>query len=425
MKGLLTKIAGIFQAKQAGIRTAHTASEIAELFASINGYGDSSSGERVSLESAQRVSAVFACIGVLAESVAQLPLKVYKQLPDGGKEVAAEHHLLPLISRQPNPWMTAFEWREMAQAWLCAEGNHYAFLNRVGGKVREILPLPSSSVSVERNQDWSLKYRVNFGEGRGQQDVPAANMLHIRYRTLNGYKGVSIIGHARESIGLALATEKHGARLFRNNARPGGVLETDKSMSEAAVKRFKDNWQDAFTGANAHKTAVLEEGMKFNPMTMTSEDAQYLETRRFQVAEIARMYRVPLHMIGETERSTSWGSGIESMTIGFTRFTLLPWLIRWEQALMRDLLSEEEKQDHTIRHVVGGMERGDMKSRFAAYQVGIQNGWMSPNEVRELEEMNHREGGDIYLTPTNMRIGNGNETDPGDESGNGQLAAKP
>lgn len=405
MKALINKMFSGLRFKSESIRTAVTPDEIAALISSFTGYGDVSSGERVTHESAMRVSAVFSCVGVLSESVAQLPLKIYKTMPNGGREVDTEHPLLPLLSRQPNEWMTAFEWREMGEAWLCYTGNHYAFINRVRGKVYEILPLPSDCVTVERNDDWSLKYTVNFGGGRGQQIVPAENMLHIRYRTKNGYQGISPIGYARESIGLALAMEKHGARLFRNNARPGGVLETEKSMSVEALKRFKENWQDAFTGANAHKTAVLEEGMKFKPMTMTSEDAQFLETRRFQTAEIARIFRVPLHMIGETEKSTSWGSGIESMTIGFSRFTLLPWLVRWEQALVRDLLTKEEKNTHTIKHVLAGMERGDMKSRYGAYQIGIQNGWMSPNEVRDLEEMNHREGGDIYLTPKNMRIG--------------------
>jgi HK97 family phage portal protein len=250
-------------------------------------------------------------------------------------------------------------------------------------------------------------------------------MLHIRYRTLDGYRGISPISYAREPIGLALATEKHGARLFKNGARPGGILEHPNKMSEDAAKRFKESWQAAFTGDNVHKTALLEDGMKFNPLTMTSEDAQYLETRRFQTAEIARIFRVPLHMIQETEKATSWGSGIESMSTGFVRDTLTPWLTRWEQALMRDLLTEDEKRSMYIKHVVAGMVRGDMKTRFASYNVAIMSGIMSPNEARALEEMDKREGGDEYLSPMNMRLGTDGNTDSNtDGAGSGQGGTK-
>lgn len=269
----------------------------------------------------------------------------------------------------------------------------------------EILPIPSDAVTCERNNDWSLKYTVDFGTGQGLQAVPESNMLHVRFRSLDGYRGISPIAYAREAIGLALATEKHGARLFRNGARPGGVLEHPAKMSPEAAARFKEQWQAAFSGENAHKTALLEEGMKFNALSMTSEDAQYLETRKFQTADIARIFRVPLHMIQETEKSTSWGSGIEQMTIGFTRFTLLPWLVRWEQAISRCMIGRDERDTVTPRHSVEGMERGDFKSRFAGYQIAIASGILSPNEVRALENMNPREGGDEYMSPLNMRVG--------------------
>jgi len=423
MKGLLSKMFSSREKKGSDPRSI-TMEEIREAFSGF-AYGDSYSGERVTPESAMRCAAVFSCIGVLAESVAQLPLKLYKERADGGKDIAKDHPLYVLLNSQPNPWMTAFEWREMGESWLCLTGNHYAFINRVRGEVREILPIPSDCVTVERNDDWSLKYTVNFGNGRGQQTVDSANMLHIRYRMKDGYRGISPIGYARESIGLALATEKHGARLFKNGARPGGILEHPSKMSPEAAARFKASWQESFTGENAHKTALLEEGMKFNPLTMTSEDAQYLETRRFQTADIARIFRVPLHMIQETEKTTSWGSGIESMTIGFVRFTLLPWLTRWEQSLAKDLLTEEERRTMYIKHVVGGMERGDMKSRFSSYNVAIMSGIMSPNEARALEEMDKREGGDEYLSPMNMRLGTDGNTDNNmDGAASGQGGSK-
>lgn len=404
---LLSKIFGRGEAKSVD-RVALTPREISDMISALRGYGESSSGENVTPASAMRCAAVFACVGILSESVAQLPLKVYKERPGGGKDVAKNHSLYRLLHSAPNEWMTSFEWREMGMADLCLRGNHYAFKTIVRGEVRELLPIPAAAVTVKQNQDWSLVYKVNFGHGQGQQDVPAANMLHVRYRTLNGFEGISPIGYARESIGLSMATEKHGARLFRNGARPGGVLEHPGRMSDEAAKRFKEQWQEAFTGANVHKTALLEEGMKFNALTMTSEDAQYLETRKYQTEEIARIYRVPLHLIQSTEKSTSWGSGIEQMTIGFVRFVLLPWLVRWEQAIERDLLTEKDRETHFVQHLVEGMERGDIKSRYEAYQTAIQNGIMSPNEVRAKENMNPREGGDDYLSPLNMRV-NGEE----------------
>lgn len=398
--------------KSGDVRVACTPAQIAEM---MHGFAAPvSSGEHVTEESAMRTSAVFACVGILSESVAQLPLKLYRDDGKGGKVVAREHHLHRLISRRPNPWMTAFEWREMGQMWLCLNGNHYAFKVKDGeGKILEILPIPSSAVSVRRLDNWDLVYTVNFGDGRGQREVPAADMIHVRFRAKDGYRGISPIGWARESIGLALATEKHGARLFANNARPGVILETPKQLSPEAAKRFKEDWQAAFTGENAHKTAVLEEGMTAKPLSMTSEDAQFLETRRFQIAEIARFYRVPPHMLGETEKSTSWGTGIESMTAEFVRFTLQPWIERWDQALTRDLLTEDEQDIYTIEHLVDGMERGDIKSRYAAYNIGIMSGILSANECRAKENLPKREGGDIYLTPSNMRIGTDDENDLG------------
>lgn len=412
---LLSKVFGRGEAKS--VRTG-TPDELLQVLRAAAGWGQAASGESVTPESAMRCAAVFACVGVLSESVAQLPLKLYRSRADGGKDVVNDHPLHRILHRQPNQWMSAFEFREMLMAHLCLRGNGYAFINRVSGGrgrpvVKELLPIQPDCVTVEQNADWNLVYRVNFGRGTGEEIIPAGNMLHIRFRSLNGFTGISPIAYARESIGLAIATEKHGARLFKNNARPGGVLEHPAKMSEEAAKRFISQWQAAFTGENAHRTALLEEGMKFHALTMSSEDAQYLETRRFQTEDIARIFRVPLHMIQETSKSTSWGSGIEHMTIGFVRFTLLPWLVRWEQSIWRDLLTEEEKASMFAEHLVEGMERGDIKSRYEAYKTAIANGIMSPNEARTRENMNPREGGDNYLTPLNMRV-NGRE--PGDEA---------
>lgn len=225
--------------------------------------------------------------------------------------------------------------------------------------------------------------------------------------------GLNPIGYARETIGLAMAAEKHGARLFKNGAQPLAVLKMTKSMSDEAAKKFKKNWQDAYSSEGSYKTALLEEGMEYQPISMNNTDAQFLESRKFQVEDIARVFRVPLPLIQHTEKSTSWGTGIEQLILGFIKFTMLPWFTRWEETLERDLLRPEEQGKLYFVFLVDGLERGDFKSRYDGYQRAIQNGRLSPNEVRSKENFNPRKGGDEYLRPKN--IGRDDERDEGDE----------
>lgn len=356
----------------------------------------------VSPTTALQCSAVFACIGLLAESIAQLPLKVYR-LENGERREDKTHWVYELLARRPCSWLTSFNWRELAMMCLCLRGDFYAYKVRDNsGRVRELLPLLPGAIAVRQLNNWELQYMVTFSDGTSAT-VPQSEIFHVMYRSIDGVRGLSAIACERQTIGLALAAQEHGASTFTNGAKPGGVLSLPGTLTKEALDRLKNDWQSAYSGENAGNTAILEQGIEFKPLSMTNADAQYLETRRFQVEEIARIFGVPLFMIQSTEKTTSWGSGIEQMSMGYVRYTLLPWVRRWEGAIWRDLLSESEPEIE-VKFNVEGLQRGAMSTRFEAYQKGINMGVYSPNEIRNLEDMNPRAGGDIYLTPMNMAI---------------------
>jgi HK97 family phage portal protein len=357
------------------------------------------SGVTVTPETAMRCMAVYACVRVLAESMAQLPLAVYRRKPDGGADEAPDHPLYALLHDAPNEWQTSFEWREMSVGHICLRGNAYAFVSRDGDRVLELLPLHPDRVTVEQKNDWSLRYLVRQGSGEAKE-FTSRDVLHLRGFTSNGIVGVTPISHAREAIGLALAAENHGAQLFGNGATPGGVLIHQGKLSEEAAKRLKASWQAAHGGANRHGTAVLEEGLKWEQLGITNVDAQFLETRKFQRGEIASLFRVPPHLIGDLERATF--SNIEQQSLEFVIHTLMPWVKRWEQRLSRQLLSERDRKTHFLRFKVDGLLRGDIAGRYDAYAVAITNGWMNRNEVRALEGLNRQDGLDEFLSPLNL-----------------------
>ena len=370
-------------------------------------------GISVTPASALRVAAVYACVGLLSETIAQLPIRVIRKNGKNSEELP-DHPLAQLLYRHPNSWQTSFEFREQAMQHMALYGNFYAWKVYDGsGNVRELLPLPPGCVSVRQNPDWSLTYYVN-GEHINER-ASTREIMHIRYRTLDGYTGLSPISYARETVGLALATARHGAALFKNGAQPGGVLEHPGRLKAEAVERLRENWHALHGGGNAGSIAILEEGMKYTPLSMSQEDAQYIQTREFTVEEIARIFRVPLHEIQSTEKSTTWGSGIEAMNIGFVSRTILPWVKRWENAIAWHLIPENEP-DITVKFNLEGLLRGDIKSRYEAYQIGINNGFLCPNEARAKEDLNPREGGDEFMTPLNMRVGN-EDQDAGSDTG--------
>lgn len=383
---------GLFRKSDTGM----SSSELSEM---IGLTYDTYSGRRVSPQLAMQLTAVFSCVRVLAESVGMLPCSLYEQL-DRGNRRAVRERLNKLLSTKPNNYMTPQEFWELLLACLCLRGNFYAYKVKALGEVVELLPLEPSSVTPKLNSKWEPEYQVTFPDGK-RDTLTQDDIWHVRIFTLDGLTGLSPIAYAKQAVGLGLATEEHGSRLFGNGAVTSGVLQTDQYLKDDAYERLKTDFENRHQGlANAHKPMILEMGLKWQQISMTSEDAQFLETRKFQLEEICRIFRVPLHMIQNTDRATF--NNIENLGIGFINYSLVPYLTRIEQRINVGLVKPSKQGVFYAKFNTGALLRGDMKSRFDAYATGINWGIYSPNECRELEELNPRDGGDIWLTPMNM-----------------------
>lgn len=366
-------------------------------------FGRTHAGKRVTDRTALQHTVVYACVRVLSETIASLPLHVYKYT-DKGKERVQQHPLFYLLHDEPNPEMTSFVFRETLMSHLLIYGNAYAQIIRNGrGEVIGLYPLMPDRIKVDRDERNRLVYiysrydeaNPNF-KMQGDIILRQEDVLHIPGLGYDGLVGYSPIAMAKNAIGISLACEEYGASFFGNGASPSGVLEHPGVIKNP--ERVRDAWQKAYGGNNNHRTAILEEGMKYTPISIPNNEAQFLETRKFQIAEIARLYRVPLHMIGDLEHATF--SNIEEQSLEFVKYTLDPWIIRWEQSLQKALLSESEKKQYFIKFNVDGLLRGDYASRMQGYATARQNGWMSANDIRELEDMNRipaELGGDLYL----------------------------
>ena len=383
---------GLFRKSDTGM----SSSELSEM---IGLTYDTYTGRRVSPQLAMQLTAVFSCVRVLAESVGMLPCSLYEQL-DRGNRRAIRERLNKLLSTKPNNYMTPQEFWELLIACLCLRGNFYAYKVKALGEVVELLPLDPSSVTPKLNSKWEPEYQVTFPDGK-RDTLTQDDIWHVRIFTLDGLTGLSPIAYAKQAVGLGLATEEHGSRLFGNGAVTSGVLQTDQYLKDDAYERLKTDFENRHQGlANAHKPMILEMGLKWQQISMTSEDAQFLETRKFQLEEICRIFRVPLHMIQNTDRATF--NNIENLGIGFINYSLVPYLTRIEQRINVGLVKSSKQGVFYAKFNTGALLRGDMKSRFDAYATGINWGIYSPNECRELEELNPRDGGDIWLTPMNM-----------------------
>ena len=371
--------------------------------------GQSTSGKRVTERSAMQMTAVFSCVRILSEAVAGLPLHLYKYTGEGGKEKAIDHPLYVLLHDEPNPEMTSFIFRETLMTHLLLWGNAYAQIIRNGrGEVVALYPLMPDRMSVERDEEGQLyyEYRVSADEARGVKEglvqLAPSDVLHVPGLGFDGLVGYSPIAMAKNAIGMAIACEEYGAKFFANGAQPSGVLEHPGTLKDPA--KIRESWTQTFGGShNANKVAVLEEGMKYTPISISPEQAQFLETRKFQIDEIARIFRIPPHMVGDLEKSSF--SNIEQQSLEFVTYTLDPWICRWEQAIVKSLLSASEKKEYFVKFNVDGLLRGDYQSRMQGYAIGRQNGWMSANDIRELENLDRiptEEGGDLYLINGNM-----------------------
>ena len=371
-------------------------------------FGRSAAGQTVNQRTAMQVTAVYACVRILAESIAGLPLHVY-QYKDKGKEMVTDHPLYPLLHDEPNPEMTSFIFRETLMGHLLLYGNAYAQIIRDGyGRVKWLYPLLPDKMDVRRDDSGQLvytytRYLDEFGGKRRFEEVKLRpdQVLHIPGLGYDGLIGYSPIAMAKNAIGVSMAAEEFGSTFFANGATPSGLLEHPGVVKDP--EKLRQSWHAQFSGKNSHNVAVLEEGMTYKPMSVPPNDAQFLETRKFQIDEIARIFRVPPHMVGDLEKSSF--SNIEQQSLEFVKYTLNPWVIRWEQAMHKALLLPSEKQQYFIKFNVDGLLRGDYQSRMNGYAVGRQNGWLSANDIREMENLNpisEEEGGNLYLINGNM-----------------------
>jgi len=371
--------------------------------------GSSSAGKMVTERSAMQMTAVYSCVRILAEAVAGLPLHFYRYKNDGSKEKAIDNHLYHLLHDEPNPEMTSFIFRETLMTHLLLWGNAYCQIIKNGKEeVVALYPLMPNKMTVDRDENGNLYYIYNRSSEEAHVGelntvyLKPKDVIHIPGLGFDGLVGYSPIAMAKNAIGLAMATEEFGSKFFANGAAPSGVLEHPGTIKDPS--KVREAWQSQFGGSgNSGKVAVLEEGMKYTPISISPEQAQFLETRKFQINEIARIFRVPPHMLADLEKSSF--SNIEQQSLEFVKYTLDPWVIRWEQALTKSLLNEEEKKKYFFKFNVEGLLRGDYASRMSGYATARQNGWMSANDIRELENLDKipkEDGGDLYLINGNM-----------------------
>lgn len=350
-----------------------------------------SSGAAVTEGNALKLSTVYACVRLLSESVASLPLHTYRRL-ERGKERADLGPLTELLHDQPNPSMSSFVFRETLQGHLLLWGNAYAWIERASrGQIVALWPVRPDKVKAVPQKDGTVVYEYDF---RGEKLKSAASsMLHFPGLGFDGITGYSPIGLMRQAIGLGLAAEDYGARFFGNSASPSGVLTTPNKLSEEAEARLKKGWEEAHSGSRIWSVAVLHDGLTWQALGVKPEEAQFLETRNFQAQEIARAYGVPPWMVGVPVTGSMTYSNVEQQQIAFVTYSLRPWLVRWEQEINRKLFTDSST---FAEFTVDALLRGDTLSRYRAYEIGRKTGWLSANEVRERENMNPVDGGDEY-----------------------------
>jgi len=365
---------------------------------SLGGYA--ASGVYVDSKTALQASPVWACTRLLAESIASMPIIVYRRLSGGGKERASDHPIYELLHDAPNSLQTAFQFKRTLMVHALLWGNGYARIYPgVRGAVDRLELLHPDNVRVETIPG-GVRYQVKGDDGR-EVPVNDEDIFQLPGLSVDGINGLGLMKYARESIGLALAAEQYSARVFSQGSRPGGLLKSPKVLTDAAAKRLKESWQAAHSGlGHAHQVAVLEEGVEWEATSMTNEEAQLIAQLDWSAADIARFFNVPLHMIQLMTKTTSLGSGIEEMGIQFVTYTLLPWIRNWEDTIRKDLIVAN--RTYFAEFLLEALLRGKQGDRYTAYATGRQWGWLSVNDIRRLENMNPVPDGDVYLQPMNM-----------------------
>lgn len=368
------------------------------------GGSQSKSGAKVNINTALQVMAVYACVRLLSETVASLPLPLYRRL-ERGKDKAYSHPLYSVLHDIANPEMTSFEFRQTLMVnMLLTKGGFAEIVRNGAGQIVELWPIPSDRVNVQRDpQTKELLYFIDNPDGK-RTFLRSHQVLHLKGLNMDGINSYEPVILAREAFGLAIATEEFGARFFSQGTNAGGIAEYPGKLSDEAFERYKKTFNEAYSGlTNSNRIVFLEEGLKFHKIDTPPEASQFVETRKFQVIEVARFFNVPPHMIMDLDRATF--SNIEQQAIGFVVYTMRPWFVKIEQAISKDLLSPTERKKYFAKFTVDGLLRGDFKTRMEGYSFGRQNGWLSANDIRELEDMNPipaEQGGDIYLVNGNM-----------------------
>lgn len=364
---------------------------------------NTSSGVAVDEQGSMALTSVYSCIKILAWTIASLPLQVYKRLDPRGKERASNHPIYRLLHDQPNPEQTAFQWRSLTSVHQNLWGAGISEIERdSGGRPIALWPIPPWKVTPRRNAvTKAVTYEIRLDSG-GTRTLTSHEVVVFPAIAWSSFEWMSPIALHRETIGSAKAVKEFGSKTFGQGVNPAGIVTHPGKLTENAHKSLRESFSGYAGLGNSHRLMLLDEGMKWESVGLPPEDAQYLETRRFDVSEIARIYNVPLYMLQDHEKQTSWGSGIEEQKDGFVTFTMVPYFVQWEQELNRRLIDDDQ---YFCEFLVAGLLRGKLSDRYAAYQVGRQNGWLSANDIRDLENLNPIPGkaGEMYLVPLNMQ----------------------
>lgn len=375
-----------------------------EVWRSILGAG-TASGVSVTPDLAMKVTTVYACVGHLADSIAMLPLVLYQEGERNSSEPAKRHPLYKIVKRRPNRWQTAFEWRRMMAGHLLLRGNGYSRIVSQTRGVDELIPMHPDRVTPFWGDDGDIYY--HYQPAKGEAQILLREEVH-HWRGFGGdlLAAPSPIRLHAESIGLAMASLEHGARVFSNGAVSTGLIKHPKSLSDPAYKRLRDSFAEQYTGlANHHKPILLEEGMDFTKLSLNADEVQMLQTRVHQISEICSIWRINPLLIGHGDKASSWGTGVEQITIGHLTFTLSPLLRLIEQAMERDLLTDRDiDQGHFLRFTDNALLRVDLKAKAEYFKAAIGGnnnpGWLTRNEVRELEDRNWADGLDAFVEPS-------------------------
>ncbi|WP_412497283.1 phage portal protein [Vibrio fluvialis] len=362
-------------------------------------------GSGVTVESALGLSAVYACIGVLGRSMGQLPLHVMRRDANGKVARATDHPVYYLLHDEPNPFQTSYDWRESGMVHVSGWGNHYTEIIRhpQSGEVRELGLVRPWESSLTKTANGRYAYAVT-GDDVSPRAVSPEDMIHIKAIGSDGKVGKSPIAQCRESFALGIETQGYGNQFFRSGGKPTGIVSVKSQLEEKTWNRLLDRWRKskAEMQSNDNKTLFLPSELAYQSITIPPEDAQFLETRKFSRSEIAGIFNVPAHMINDLEKATF--SNISEQAIQFVRHTMIPWVVKWEQELNRKLFTQQERlAGYYIKFNLNGLLRGTAKERAEFYSKAIRDGWMTRNQVRELEDMNEADGLDTYLLSADLQ----------------------